>query len=331
MAQTSPEPPGGQPAGDDSIQFTCNLCGQGNRSLVAELDREASSCGSCGSNVRTRSLLRALSLELFGVNLPLPDFPYMKSVRGIGTSDTAQYAALLAGKFDYKNTFHDRPPEFDIMRPTEDEFGKYDFVISSEVFEHVPPPVETAFSNVLRLLKPNGVLVFTVPYSIEDQTLEHYPDLHEYTVARLGESSVLLNRTPDGHLQVFENLVFHLGAVPSLEMRQFAERDLLSMLTEVGFGAVRVHSEDYAPFGILQSQHWSLPLSARRGDYALGREPAREIMEELVDAQWRLREETDLRKRLQAELEQRAEALQTELDQLRRTRWNRMGRKLRLL
>jgi SAM-dependent methyltransferase len=330
MAQTSPEPPGGQPAGDDSIQFTCNLCGKGNRRPARELGRENPSCGSCGSTVRQRGLLRALSLELFGISLPVPDFPTMKSLRGIGTSDTAQYAALLAERFDYRNTFHDRPPEFDIMRPREHDFGMYDFVISSEVFEHVPPPVETAFSNVLRMLKPNGVLVFTVPYSIEDRTLEHYPDLHEYAVTRLGGSSVLLNRTTEGLLQVFDNLVFHLSSSAALEMREFAERDFMTMLAGVGFAGIQVHGENYEPFGILYPEPWSLPLAARRGGYALGRESAREIMEELVDSQWQCRE---VKQRLdaQAELEQRAQALQSELDRLNRTMWNRVGRKLRLL
>ena len=350
----------------EAIEFTCNLCGKPNQCATRELTREANSCTSCGSNVRTRAMLRALSLELFGTGLPLPDFPSMKSLRGIGTSDTAQYAARLAEKFDYKNTFHDRPPKLDIMRPSEDDLGKYDFVISSEVLEHVPPPVETAFANINRLLKPHGVLVLTVPYSLEDRTREHFSELHEFTVARLGGSSILLNRTQEGLLQVFENLVFHLGSGPSLEMRLFAECDLRAMLSGAGFSDVHVHSEDYAPFGIVQSEQWSLPLSARRGGYALGRESAREIMEELVDAQWRCRNETDLRKRLQAEierldeqvqagkrlqaeleqrleseaesgkqiqaeLEQRAQTLRAELDQLRRTTWNRVGRKLRLV
>ena len=75
-------------ANDEAIEFTCNLCGRPNRCASTELTREARSCASCGSNVRTRSLLRALSLELFGVSLPLPDFPCMKSLRGIGTSET---------------------------------------------------------------------------------------------------------------------------------------------------------------------------------------------------------------------------------------------------
>src|SRR5258708_2068187 len=252
------------------------------------------------------------------------------------------------------------------MRPLDDELGKYDFVISSEVLEHVPPPVEAAFANLHRLLKPNGALVFTVPYSLEDRTREHVSDLHDFTIACLGGSSILLNRTPQGLLQVYENRVFHLGSGPSLEMRLFAERDLITLLIDTGFSDVHVHNEDYAPFGIVQSGQWSLPLSARRGCYSLGRESAREIMEELVDAQWRRRNETALRQRLQAEierlaeevdsgkrlqagleqrleaeaesgkqvradLEQRAQALTSELDRLKRTMWNRVGRKLRLV
>jgi SAM-dependent methyltransferase len=348
------------------MEFTCNLCGKPNRCVAGELSREASSCANCGSNVRTRGLLRALSVDLFGTNVVVPDFPIMKSLKGIGMSDTAQYAALLAEKFDYKNTFHDRPPRLDIMRPSEDQFGKYDFVISSEVLEHVPPPVEAAFANLHRLLKPNGILVLTVPYTLEDRTGEHFPELREFTVAPLGESSVLLNRTQDGRVQVFENLVFHLGSGPSLEMRQFSERDLIGKLVAAGFADVQVHNQDYAPYGIVQCEQWSLPISARRGTYSLERESAREIMEELVDAQWRCRNETTLRKRLQGEiehleeevesgkraqadleqrlesevesakqvqagLEQRAQELRSELDRLRRTTWNRVGRKLRVV
>ena len=42
-----------------------------------------------------------------------------------------------------------------------------DFVISSDVLEHVAPPYERALSNLLRLLKPGGLLVLTVPLKPE--------------------------------------------------------------------------------------------------------------------------------------------------------------------
>jgi SAM-dependent methyltransferase len=105
----------------------------------------------------------------------LPDFPRVKSLRGIGTSDSSQYAPRLAEVFDYRNTFYDREPRFDLgKRPDEKE--TYDFVLSSDVFEHVAPPREQAFRNVYDMLKPNGVLVFTVPYEIEESA-EHFPKI----------------------------------------------------------------------------------------------------------------------------------------------------------
>ena|SRR5215471_4492323 len=108
-------------------EFTCHICGARNRVEPAQLGRELASCDFCGSSVRTRSLLRALSLELFGVSLTLPEFPRVRSLRGLGMSDPGQYANGLAGKLDYRNTFYDREPRFDIVRPAADEFGKYDF------------------------------------------------------------------------------------------------------------------------------------------------------------------------------------------------------------
>ena len=304
---------------DRVIDFTCNLCGAPNKRPIRELRREPSSCLSCGSNVRTRGVLRALSLELFGVNLTLPDFPTLKSLRGIGTSDAPQYASRLAEKFDYRNTFHDRAPRMDITRSDEGECGEYDFVISSEVFEHVPPPAESAFANACRLLKPNGVLVLTVPYSIEDRSLEHFPDLQEYTVTQVGARSILVNRTQEGLFQVFDNLVFHLdpnlppdSGVP-LEIRQFSENDLMKMLTGAGFAEIHVHGESFERFGIVHPEPWSLPIAARKGTYALSLDSARELME-----QW-------------TKLQHDVKRLRLVVDAIQSAAWMRLGRALRLI
>ena len=135
-------------AKDESvIEFICNICNTSNRCAAQELAGEKPSCSKCGSSVRTRGLLQVLSMELFGMNLALPDFPRVKSLRGFGTSDQNEYAVRLAEKLDYRNTFYDREPRFDIANPPEEEFGKYDFIVSSEVFEHVPPPAEACFES----------------------------------------------------------------------------------------------------------------------------------------------------------------------------------------
>ena len=191
------------------MEFVCNICGHFNRTVAESFDREAASCESCGSNLRRRSLIHVLSVELFGISLTLPEFPRMKSLRGLGLSDAENYADQLAEKFDYRNTFYDREPRLDITHPPDGDEAKYDFLIASEVFEHVAPPVEEAFRQAHRLLKPSGVLILTVPYSLEPSMKEHYPDLHQFGFAQVGERVVLVNRTHAGLLQVFEDLVFH--------------------------------------------------------------------------------------------------------------------------
>jgi hypothetical protein len=276
------------------IEFRCNICGRLNRREAAELGRETASCDKCGSSVRTRSLIHTLALELFGLPLALPDFPRVKSLRGIGLSDPSQYADGLAAKFDYRNTFYDREPRFDIVHPAADESGRYDFLISSEVFEHVPPPAETAFSNACRMLKQTGVLVLTVPYSLDAATREHYPDLHEYGMARVGDRVVLVNRQHDGRIEVFEDLVFHFGwGQPSLELREFSESGLRGALAGTGFCEVRIYSEDYPPFGIVHGESWSLPIAARKAPFAMGIDAARDIVREWRDLKLKFNAEMD--------------------------------------
>jgi SAM-dependent methyltransferase len=291
--------------------FTCNICGTRGRTSREQLGRELASCEVCGSSVRTRALIHALCLELFGIPLALADFPRVKSLRGMGLSDPNQFAEGLARKFDYRNTFYDREPRFDIARPPEEEFGKYDFLISSEVFEHVPPPAEAPFRNAFRLLKPDGVLLLTVPYSLEPASKEHFPDLDQFGLARVGERLLLVNRTREGQVQVFDDLVFHTGwGEPSLEMRQFTESGLKEMLMATGFAQIRFCSEDYAPFGVVHAEAWSLPVAARKGQFALSADAIRDVVRE-----WR-----DLKLKFDAEMKR-----------LDRAFWFRLGRKLGFL
>ena len=124
------------------------------------------SCENCGSSPRARAIIRVLSLGLFGQNLLLPDFPVSREVSGLGMSDWDGYAVRLAEKFRYTNTYFHQEPRLDISGPQLAEclLQSSDFIISSEVFEHVVPPVRRAFENTFKMLKPGGILVLTVPY-----------------------------------------------------------------------------------------------------------------------------------------------------------------------
>lgn len=169
--------------------FICNVCSTPCTGGV--FDREAPSCTNCGSNVRIRSLIRALSLELFGTTLRLDEFPVLKSVRGLGLSDSESYADLLSRKFDYVNTHYHKEPRVDISALLPEDRGAFDFIISSEVFEHVAGPIESTFQNVYRVLKPNGKLIMTVPYTPDGQTIEHFAGFQAYTLTMLGGEPVL--------------------------------------------------------------------------------------------------------------------------------------------
>lgn len=251
-------------AGRAGLRFRCNVCGRRCAAQPSELTREGRSCGGCGSTVRWRAVVRILSLELFGESRALPDFPVRRDIRGLGMSDWEGYAVPLARKLDYRNTHYDREPRLDITDIPAALEGTCDFLISSEVFEHVPPPVNTAFRNARRLLRPGGVMVFTAPYTKAPQTVEHFPELFDYRLTEAGGGRLVLeNTTRDGRKQNFDDLVFHGGEGATLEMRVFSESSLLAEFERAGFGRVRIHSEADPAHGIVWHEDWSLPMSAR--------------------------------------------------------------------
>ena len=179
--------------------------------------------------------MRALAVGLLGEGLPLPLFPVRHDLIGLGLSDRSCYAERLPQKLGYRNTYFHRDPRLDITAPPEELCGTLDFLIACEVFEHVAPPVGRAFAGALKLLRPGGLLVLTVPYSPDGELVEHFPELHEHTIVDFRGAPVLLNRTAEGRWQVFDQLVFHGGVGETLELRVFARRALCSCLGQAGF------------------------------------------------------------------------------------------------
>jgi GT2 family glycosyltransferase/SAM-dependent methyltransferase len=243
------------------LYYRCNICGRSCKTPIDNLEREKPSC-ICGSTVRNRTIIHLLSTELFGHSIALPDFPLRPDIIGWGMSD-ADYPRLLSKKIGYTNTYYHQDPHFDIAAPLDSKFeGILDFLISTEVFEHIAPPVSPAFENARRLLKPTGILIFTVPYTLLSETQEHFPELHQYEIIQQSDAkSILKNTTVDGREQVFENLVFHGGPGSTLEMRFFSENGLLSEFKKAGFN-VKICAEPYWDFGIFWKGAWSLPIVA---------------------------------------------------------------------
>src|SRR5262249_6736629 len=155
-------------------------------------------------------------------------------------------ASRLESRFDYRNTFYHQAPRFDITQPAE-EPGTFDFILAGDIFEHVSPPVEQSLANVCALLKPDGFLAMSVPYSLEETTQEHFADLQEFGLVTAGSHLALVNRARTGEWQVFDNLVFHGGPGSVLELRVFCESDLRAKLTAAGFTRVEFATAPYPP------------------------------------------------------------------------------------
>jgi hypothetical protein len=217
------------------LTFTCNLCGERDNRLEARHfeNPELPSCSQCLSNVRFRWLVHRLSLEFD------PD----KNVRGLGLTDPGPVADVFADRYTYLNTFLDTEPRFDI-RCDASPLGELDFLIASEVFEHVVPPVADAFHNAARLLKPAGVLLLTVPWVWEGDS--PLPELHDWKLDREDDRWLIVDRTPDGQVTRYYDPMFDGAAGPSL-------------------GHTREHFPDLFDWR-LSEQHGSWQLTNRRRD-----------------------------------------------------------------
>lgn len=248
-----------------ALTYTCNVCGtRVPQWPLNAIDRDIPSCAGCASSVRFRSIVHLLSKELHGKSLALPQWPVRREIAGLGLSDSSVYAQRLEAKTAYTNTYFHKAPRLDICHPDTTRTGTCDFLISTEVFEHVPPPPSRAFEGAFQLLKPGGFLVMSVPYSLEPETKEHFPELHDFKLEQRADRWILVNTRRDGVREEHSNLVFHGGPGSTLEMRLFSRDSLLRELSEAGFVDITIHDAPVLEWGIVHWTNWSLPVTARK-------------------------------------------------------------------
>ena len=245
------------------MHYRCNICASWNFTAPEAMGRETPDCLGCGSTLRMRAVIGLLSKSLFGDFRAIAEFPTRRDIRGVGLSDWDEYARRLAERLDYTNTFYHQEPLLDITAIPDGRAGSCDFLISTDVFEHVLRPVSAAFAGARRLLKPGGVLVLTVPYALEvDHTQEHFPELNDWVLEQSDAVWRLRNRREDGTEEVFEDLVFHGGPGSTLEMRRFSQASLLRELEDAGFRDIRIVDADMPEIGVVWPYQWSLPMLA---------------------------------------------------------------------
>jgi SAM-dependent methyltransferase len=252
---------------DQTLIFD-NVLGRFTRIDPRAIGREATIDMETGASQRFRVLIYALTKGL-GLHPILPENAAAR-LRGIGLSDDRCYARVLARLFDYTNTYYHKQPFLDICA-AEPGYSDLDFIISSDVFEHLPPPPDVAFRNCHRMLKPGGVLILTVPYGDQtEHTVEHYPSLHQWTLRKRPASGGIAggyyieNIDVRGEREVFDKVRFHGGPGQTVEMRVFSKKHLLELAAQNGFTA-EIVAEDVPLFGIWnQGNMHSLPMILRK-------------------------------------------------------------------
>lgn len=246
--------------------YTCNITGK--KFDIKESDKHREGALFEGYNSRFRAICYVFTKMLFNEVRILVDCEPCKLLKGIGMSDSA-WADILQDKYNYVNTFYHQSPYLDIYNEEHlKQYSDLDFIISSDVFEHVDPypGLQTAFNNMAKMLKPGGFIIFSVPFGIGNHVhKEHFPNLFKYTIKRDGDNWILENTTIDGKYEKFTDLVFHGGPGNVLEMRVFSKDSVTSFLKNAGFKDITFYKPDLVMknrYGIFWENDCSLVISA---------------------------------------------------------------------
>jgi SAM-dependent methyltransferase len=245
--------------------YRCNFTGKYFSLEENEKDRESAS--RFGFNSRFRAICYVFTTLFYGECKILCDLDVNKDIKGIGMSDSG-CADIFSQKFDYTNTYYHTSPYLDIHNS--DHIRNYtdlDFIISSDVFEHIDPfpSIQFAFNNLYKMLKNGGFLIFSVPFTYGEH-IEHFPRLYDYKIVNDGGNYVLHNKTSDGTIELFHNLCFHGGPGNVLEMRLFSKDSIISFLKNSGFVDIVFYetTADMNKYGIFWSNNHSLIISAKK-------------------------------------------------------------------
>ena len=219
------------PSGATDRGDICIACGCPPNLLAA--NREDVACSNCNITWRIAACLFGLR-EGLGVGGSFSEMAPDLSRVGVGISDDWRLALLLAGRFAYANTFLHRFPYLDISDPPEILQGSLEFVICSDVLEHVMGDVQVAMRGLLSILRPGGFLVASIPIDGPNH-IEYFPGCVSYT--EVGSSVEWLNAA--GALSRNESPIYHGGQGQTLTFRQFTEDSFVNALTRAGFTDIR--------------------------------------------------------------------------------------------
>lgn len=155
----------------------CNVCGGIRKIKIRSANlREEGSCKRCRSNSRKRHLAAVILDSLGSARRysSLREIPSDSPVKLYNVESNGALHSCLKHINGYVCSEYFGPYE-EVGKEKEGvlnvdlqnipfEENLFDFVISTEVFEHIPNPY-IAFKELHRILKPGGSHIFTVPYN----------------------------------------------------------------------------------------------------------------------------------------------------------------------
>jgi len=170
------------------------------------------------------------------------------SREGLGISDDYRLATRLGQLFSYTNSFFHRFPLLDLCAPPPEALRSFDFVVCSDVLEHVPAPVDQALVGLRLLLRDGGFAVVSIPtYEVlvehgllrhvgrtGQETLEYYPGLVDWEMS----DGRFLWRDSEGNRQIDDHPEIHGGDGATVAFRLWAITDLAKRLLSAGFASV---------------------------------------------------------------------------------------------
>jgi hypothetical protein len=232
--------------------FTCNVCDQLVLVKGVVFHRELPSCTACASTVRIREIAHHLSLFAKEIE--------NAKIVGLSDHDSIQkFAESL--ELSYVNTFFDVDPQLDISNPSGNWHNFADILISSDVMEHVMPPISKAFDGHYKVLRAGGKLILTTPYFHQSSYLEKYPHMSGYVVD--DQANVFAHGDNYEYLKIVDP-VFHGGPGNTLEMRVFAPEIIREGLEVAGFEDVVFNEVDIPENGIIRSATNMGTITARK-------------------------------------------------------------------
>ena len=228
------------------MSFQCNICNNAFEAEWNSLSREQDVCKHCGGWQRMREIAHALQTKVYGMDNP----------KVVGLSDWKDFGKHMTAslKIRYQNTYMHKYPRLDICSPKKNWFDSAEVLNSSDVFEHTLPPFEDSLIGSRNILKKNGVLILTMPWTTNQSSLEHYPWMKSYRVKkRFRKTPKVIGVDSTGNKHEIFDPIFHGGPGYNLEMRLLNLQSLVESLESLGFTDIEVDLEDIPKYGINRS------------------------------------------------------------------------------